>query len=114
MPGAQIVSDTLSPKLARLAKNLSPENIAAALEQVGVEILDVAFSLVPIDTGYLQSTLYSTVEELTLEVGATAEYAAYIEYGTWKMSAQTYLRPAWDLSQGRFAEIIWDTILKGV
>lgn len=56
--------------------------------------LDVATSLVPVDTGYLQSTISADTDGFECEVEATAEYAQYVEYGTWKMAEQPYFEPA--------------------
>lgn len=53
-----------------------------------------ATSLVPVDTGYLQSTINADTDGFFCEAEATAEYAQYVEYGTWKMSAQPYFTPA--------------------
>ena len=55
---------------------------------------DIATSLVPVDTGYLQSTISADNDGFQCEAEATAEYAQYVEYGTWKMIAQPYFEPA--------------------
>lgn len=56
--------------------------------------LDVSTKLVPVDTGYLLSTLaaYSTDDGCICET--ECEYAQYVEYGTCYMSAQPYFEPA--------------------
>lgn len=56
--------------------------------------LETATSMVPIDTGYLCSTINANTDGFFCEAEATAEYAQYVEYGTWKMSAQPYFEPA--------------------
>ena len=48
----------------------------------------------PVDTGYLQSSISGSGGNATGEVEATAEYAQYVEYGTWKMAAQPYFTNA--------------------
>jgi len=35
-------------------------------------------------------------DDVTLHVGTNVEYAAHVEYGTVRMGAQPYLRPAFD------------------
>lgn len=57
--------------------------------------LQVAHSLVPVDTGYLDSTIDAESSDTWCEATATAEYAQYVEYGTWKMGAQPYFEPAY-------------------
>jgi HK97 gp10 family phage protein len=49
---------------------------------------------VPIRTGYLQSTIYAKTLGWQIEVGAEAEYAAAVEFGTAYTRAQPYLNPA--------------------
>lgn len=39
---------------------------------------------------------------MTAEVEPGAEYAAYVELGTRKMSAQPYLKPAWEVQKETF------------
>ena len=53
-----------------------------------------AQELVPVRTGYLQSTIYAVIKDWIAEVGAEAEYAAFVEFGTRYMMAQPYLYPA--------------------
>ena len=56
--------------------------------------LSTALDIVPVDTGYLQSTLeaYADAEGCTCET--LCDYAQYVEYGTIKMDAQPYFEPA--------------------
>jgi HK97 gp10 family phage protein len=50
--------------------------------------------LVPVRTGYLQSTIYAKSIEWQIEVGAEAAYAAAVEFGTRYSRAKPYLDPA--------------------
>ena len=52
----------------------------------------------PVDTGYLRRSINMNLLEagLTGIVGPTADYAPYVEYGTRFMSAQPYVRPAFN------------------
>ena len=54
----------------------------------------IATDLVPIDTGYLFSTISSSSDDWSITAEADADYAQYVEYGTWKMDAQPYFAPA--------------------
>lgn len=56
--------------------------------------LQVATDLVPVDTGYLQSTITATCDETSCECETICEYAEYQEYGTWCCEAQPYFEPA--------------------
>lgn len=48
----------------------------------------------PVDTGFLQSSICGSGGDTWGEAVVSAEYAQYVEYGTWKMSAQPYFTPA--------------------
>ena len=53
-----------------------------------------AQSMVPVDTGYLRSTLTAYYFDTTCTAETECEYAQYVEYGTWKQDAQPYFEPA--------------------
>lgn len=50
--------------------------------------------LVPVRTGYLQSTIYAKSQPWQIEVGAQASYAAAVEFGTKNAQAKPFLQPA--------------------
>jgi len=70
--------------------------IANRLDDVGQLIEDRAKEIVPVITGNLQKSIYHTTDKqnLILEIGAKAPYAADIEFGTSKREPKPYLRPA--------------------
>ncbi len=96
----RLVSDTVTPKLIK-ATALMQQGIVDGLETAGQDMENTATQIVPVDTGYLQSTIYHAVDPsiLTLELGASADYAAYVELGTRRMAAQPYIRPAFAAGQ---------------
>jgi HK97 gp10 family phage protein len=62
-------------------------------------IESTAKELAPVDTGRLRSSIASKVKKIAEDevqgfVGTNVEYAPYVEWGTSKMEAQPYLRPA--------------------
>lgn len=67
--------------------------------------LEKARELVPVDTGYLRSTIEADTDGFFCECMADAEYAQYVEYGTWKMDAQPYFEPAIDAGLEAFCEL---------
>lgn len=104
----QIVEDTFTKKLAGASARL--QQIAFnVLDQGGADIQALAEQLVHVRTGYLRSTIYHRVEGLALEAGATADYASFQEFGTRRMPAAPFLRPAFDAYQQR----IYDALLHG-
>ena len=85
----------LRPLMATITKYSDLlEDLTPSL-QTGIEKgADHARSVVPVDTGYLQSTIYGQVNGPNeAEMGATAEYAAFVEFGTIHMAAQPYIEP---------------------
>lgn len=48
----------------------------------------------PVDTGALRRSIHGKVDGTTGTVGSNCEYAAYQEFGTYKMDAYPYLVPA--------------------
>lgn len=69
---------------------------AGAVGHMCETFMSVATELVPVDTGYLQSTIHTEAGATYAEFFAEAEYAQYVEYGTIKMGAQPYFQPALD------------------
>lgn len=55
---------------------------------------------VPVDTGYLQSSISGDSDV----VQAEAEYAQYVEYGTWKMDSQPYFEFAVEQAASEMGE----------
>jgi HK97 gp10 family phage protein len=104
----KIISDTITPKLAAFAGKIEKE-LETELDPVGADMEDIARSLVRVRTGYLQSTIYYRVSGMVLEFGATADYASYNEFGTWRMAPQPFIRPALDANQQK----ILDAVLTG-
>ncbi len=107
MPGwsATIIADTVTPKLAAFKGRIEHE-VEMELDVVGADMKDIARSLVRVRTGFLQSTIYYMAKGMLLEFGATADYASYNEFGTPRMSAQPFMRPALDVSEQRLLDAI--------
>ena len=56
--------------------------------------------------GELRASITSEVAGTTGVVGTHTEYAAYVEFGTYKMKAQPYLVPALENKKGEVIEAI--------
>ena len=66
-----------------------------ALDLACAKFEEVVHQLVPVDTGYLSSSICAEHDGHSMVFFyAKADYAQYVEFGTWKMSAQEYFRPA--------------------
>jgi HK97 gp10 family phage protein len=73
-----------------------------------------AVDLVPVDTGLLKNSIHNDTERKQSEVigyvGTNTEYAPFQEYGTVKMDAQPYLKPALNMNQENIKQIIAKSI----
>lgn len=65
-----------------------------ALTACGASCEGFAKALSPVDTGRLRDSITYTVQESSTTIGTNVEYAPYVEFGTYKMSAKPYLKPA--------------------
>ena len=66
----------------------------------------VAKDLVPVDTGNLRSSISARSLGDGCECDASADYAQYVEYGTYKMDAQPYFEPALEAAYAE-ASVAW-------
>lgn len=68
---------------------------SSALDSACAKFEEVATRLVPVDTGYLRSSIWADHDgSSTVFFYAEADYAQYVEFGTFRMPAQEYFRPA--------------------
>ncbi|MEM1524587.1 MAG: HK97 gp10 family phage protein [Nitrososphaerales archaeon] len=76
------------------------ESLEKWVEEMSERAYQIARERVPVRTGYLRSTIYKTkapfLGRYTFILGAYADYAGFVEFGTRKMRARPYLRPAID------------------
>lgn len=82
-------------------ENALTQEIITALMRGGMIIEADAKRRCPVDTGRLRASLTTDVERegkttFVLKVGTNVEYASFVEYGTSRMAAQPFLRPAVD------------------
>lgn len=56
--------------------------------------LEIAEELVPVDTGYLSSTIIAEDDDTYCYAETECDYAQYPEFGTWCQEAQPYFSPA--------------------
>lgn len=93
--------------LRRSIERIGPrvrKEAGVAVRKRAHDIESLAKQKVPVDTGYLKSTLGFTlgVDDLIAVIGASANYAAYVEYGTAKMAPRPYLGPAFEAVRPAF------------
>ena len=88
---------SLSRDLSAASRELVP--VARQIIQKGVQDIKRDAQLgSPVDTGFLRSSITYETRVLSTsvvgEVGPTAEYGAFVEYGTSRSGPQPYMGPA--------------------
>ena len=86
-----------------------------ALNNMGEKAVELAQNLTPVDTGNLRASLTHQPEGEDAELVGTSQgsapikppsYAPYVEFGTRRMRAQPFLRPAIENNVGIYKAII--------
>ena len=112
--GVRIIEDTVTPVLAKLPHNIQV-GVHGGFQETGKKMKEYAFEICPKRTGYLASTTHFTMlADLSYEFGADANYALYVELGTWKMAAQPFIRPAFEAHLADINQSIVDALMKAV
>ncbi len=80
--------------------------------EAGARIVETyAKILVPVDTGTLKSSIM--VDEVTPRqaiIGPHTDYAEHVEFGTSRMEAQPYMRPALDEHENEIVQAVSNTV----
>lgn len=79
----------------------APARARVIVEKVARDIQATAQQLAPVDTGFLRSSIGVEVTSspggaVTAVIAPTADYAAYVEYGTSVAPPQPFMGPAFD------------------
>lgn len=83
------------------------------IENIADNMVGYAQGIVPVRTGNLLASIFSEYDDdLSITLGARAEYASFIEYGTVKMRAQPFLEPAAELGQEEMNARIEEAIVQ--
>jgi HK97 gp10 family phage protein len=96
--GFKILENTALPKLERFPGEVQHE-IKTAFPEIGSYVLARTQVLTPVRSGNLKRSEDYRVAETTVIVYADMPYARFVEFGTRKMAARPYLRPALMQSQ---------------
>lgn len=88
----------------KLRKNATMADVKTVVRTNGIEMNRTASRLAPVDTGFLRRSIVFAIADggLTATSTAGAEYAPYLEYGTRFMSAQPFMRPAYNQQKAKF------------
>lgn len=87
--------------IAGIKKNIE-KVIEKALLKASFDIEAHAVRIVPVDTGRLRASIRTEVSGNTITLSAGTDYAEYVEFGTFKMNPQPFMRPAVRLGLTKF------------
>ena len=87
--GDKAVIDDFRTSPARTQKNLQRAIVAA-----GTATQKTAKQNAAVDTGNMRNLISLTISILKAVIEAEADYSAYVEFGTSRMAAQPFMRPA--------------------
>ena len=88
MPGGLTVElKGMDKALAKLDMKKISQDIEAELHNFGALVKVDAITLVPVDEGHLKQSIFFEPKPMAVEIGARADYAAYVEFGTRKFAA---------------------------
>jgi len=85
-----------------------PQKLERAMIAIGLTAESYAKQDCPVDTGRLRNSITHAVEskEQAVYIGTNVEYAAYVELGTSRQTAQPYLKPAASEHSSEYREIV--------
>lgn len=106
MPPIIAGMDRLISQLNKVGLSFTVDDLAEGALVIAVE----AENNCPVDTGFLRSSVFVQIRGNNVEVGFEAEYASYVEFGTYKMAAQPFLRPALDDAEDAALSAIVDSV----
>lgn len=87
------------PEIIAKLPNLAHDMVAKA----AYEVEEISKQICPVRTGALKNSINTEFLEPALAaVGPNMDYSIYVEYGTYKMAAQPYMRPAADVVRPKF------------
>jgi len=95
-------------------KDAKNDAVIRALEAIGLQAEGYAKRKCPVDTGNLRNSITHRQEDEETEViGTAVEYGKYVEYGTQRMAARPFLKPAALDHAEEYRAIFNDELRKG-
>lgn len=86
------------------------KKVAQALEGIGLKAQGYAIVKCPVRSGRLHDSITHVVDDHSVTIGSDVEYAAYVELGTSRQSAEPYLYPALEDHIGEYKDFIEKTL----
>jgi len=84
------------------------------LQELADSIKETAQRIAPVRTGHLRSTIFVETVEWTVKVGASAPYAAYVEFGTRFMHGRRFLSQAVETHHPQLVNIVGQAVNESI
>lgn len=109
-----IVVKTIVNKVPNML-DLSGVDILPAVRNAGLVVVNEARTRAAVDTGAMRASINAQDDSVTdtgafVNVGPTVNYAPHQEFGTSKMKAQPFMRPAVDENEAQIGNVISETL----
>jgi HK97 gp10 family phage protein len=103
--------EQLRRNLARLAGAERRQAQQDGLE-AGARIVETHSKILcPVDTGFLRNSItVDSVTPIEAIIAPHTDYAEHVEFGTSRMEAQPYMRPALDEHENEIVQAVSDTV----
>ena len=106
-------AEELKAKLEKLDSELK-RKISEKLAEIGSLIEQRARELAPVKTGRLRASIYSQLIDWTLNIGAKAPYARYVEFGTRWIRPRHFLLNAIRENLAKIESILREAVFSAV
>jgi len=105
--------DEFRLKMERMDASMKAR-VQQRLQELAESIKETAQRIVPVRTGYLRSTIFTETAEWTVKVGASAPYAAYVEFGTRFMPGRRFLSRAVETHHLQLVNIVGQAVNESI
>ena len=108
--GVRVIKDDLTPTLQKLRSRMEGMYLHLEMLKIVQDMVASAKTMCPVRSGYLRSTIEANIDGLQITFAALAHYAVYVEFGTWKMRANPFMRTALEQHEGQIYAAIGRTL----
>jgi len=105
--------DEFRLKMERINASMKTR-VQQRLYEFAESIKETAQRIAPVRTGYLRSTIFTETTEWTVKVGASAPYAAYVEFGTRFMQGRRFLSQAVETHRPQLVGIVGQAVNESI
>lgn len=106
MAGSNVQIRIVSNRFPQIAAAIRPL-VSAEVKKAGLSVQARAQAAAPVKTGTLRRSIHTEFPtDLSAVVGPSVDYGKYVEFGTRRMGARPYMRPAAEAVLPGFASAV--------